>query len=59
MIGGVVEALRTQRADIPVQTIHDAVLVIKDVEAFELVRHVMQEQFAITGLTPTIKGQVG
>jgi hypothetical protein len=59
MIGGVVDALRTKHADIPVQTIPDAVLVTKDVEAFELVRQVQQEQFAIIGLRPTIKGRVG
>jgi hypothetical protein len=56
MIDGVVETLRLYHAGLPIQTIHDSALVVRDPSAIETVRRVMQTEFQQRlGLSPRIK----
>jgi hypothetical protein len=53
MIDGVVERFRLQYPDLPILTIHDSVLVVRD--AVEIARAAILAEFAGIGLRPSIK----
>jgi hypothetical protein len=53
MIGGVAERFRVAYSDLPIQTIHDSVLVHPDV--VDLARATILDVFGAIGLTPKMK----
>jgi hypothetical protein len=55
MIGGVVEQLRIHQPDMPVQTIHDSVLVLDEPGARAQAIRLVMGEYAGIGLTPKIR----
>jgi hypothetical protein len=55
MIDGVVGQLRVHQPDTPIQTIHDAALVLDEPDAQQLVIRLVMGEYAVIGLTPQLK----